>query len=216
MSPFLPSRTPLELSSHHRSCSCPIFWIFFIFYYYFFTVLPLQLLCGNLRSRLLPLLDPLLSPRLSTSRLPPLHHPLPLPLTRSGLSHLFLSEPMSVLLESNSALTHASLVRHSLNAVRLVATVRPTFTSPKVSVGFVRFMGVSPFSHHQPPPPPQPHPLITGSCWEMQIYGYLPYSITTVWHPLMKHKLYYQLSLWLHYHGFIQQNVPLNIFTPFI
>lgn len=59
----------------------------------------------------------------------------------------------------------------------------------KFSVGFVRFKGVSPFL--------SPPPLFTGSCWEMQIYWHPPQSITAVWHPLLKHMLYYWTCIWL-------------------
>lgn len=135
---------------------------------------------------------------------PPPHLPLPLN-PRSGLSCLLLSEPMGVLLESNSVITHASLC---FAAIRLVATVRPTFTSLRSSLGFVRFMGVSPF----PPPLSLSFLLffcLTGSCWEKRIHWHLLFWITAVWDLLVKQRLCCFLCSWFQ-HTFI---TPNGLFT---
>lgn len=120
---------------------------------------------------------------LGSSMLSTSHQPLP---PRSGLSCLLLSEPMGVLLWSNSALTHASLMRHTLDAICLATTVRPAFMRLKISVGFVQFMGVFPYPPAPPLQTPAPHPF-TGSCWEMQIHWHIPRPISAVWHRLLKH-----------------------------
>lgn len=107
---------------------------------------------------------------LGSSTLSTSHQPLP---PRSRLSCLFLSEPMGVLLWSNSALTHASLMRHTLDAICLATTVRPAFMRLKISVGFVQFMGVFPYLPAPPLQTPAPHPF-TGSCWDSRFTDTFP------------------------------------------
>lgn len=76
------------------------------------------------------------------------------------------------------------------DAIRFAATVRPTsMRLKKILCGLCSVQGGFPIS---PPPPP----LFTGSCWEMQIYWHPPQSITAVWHPLLKHMLYYWTCMW--------------------
>lgn len=75
------------------------------------------------------------------------------------------------------------------DAVRFTATVRPTsMRLKKILCGLCSVQGGFPIS-----PPPT---LFTGSCWEMQIYWHPPQSITAVWHPLLKHMLYYWTCMW--------------------
>lgn len=76
------------------------------------------------------------------------------------------------------------------DAVRFAATVRPTsMRLKKILCGLCSVQGGFPISLTPPP-------LFTGSCWEMQIYWHPPQSITAVWHPLLKHMLYYWTCMW--------------------
>lgn len=129
---------------------------------------------------------------LGSSMLSTSHQPLP---PRSGLSCLFLSEPMGVLLWSNSALTHASLMRHTLDAICLATTVRPAFMRLKISVGFVQFMGVFPY----PPCPTSPNSSPPPLYWillRQQIHWHIPQPISVVWRCLLKHSPFHGPSLW--------------------
>lgn len=118
-------------------------------------------------------------------------HAAPPPFPRNGLSCLFLSEPIPR--------THVSVMRHSLDAIRLAAAAGPTSVRLKISAGFVQFKGVSPY----PPPSPLFFPLSPAKKYKFialpspsPLYGTLSFCTTGLVNALIRSGLSFFPSMY--------------------